>query len=618
MMWDSIWRPKSHSPTDPVRRDPLSIGIAFLVNIGYSGAISGFGATLVGSFILGALGLGASLASGLLFQQKPTQQSSSDRQVTVRQSIGARVRFYGRVKVGGTLWFLDVANGALYSAITLNEGEIAGIYQIYLNDSLVTLDEFGRVIEAPYSFTDPDTGSYKVARLLFKYGTADQTVHQILDDAFPVITAAYRLRGVANVLAEFQEVPQDQIANVYPQLNPAVFIVMDASKVSRLLYNDYAWSSNAADVIYDYLTAKDGAGFAYGGGYLTSQIHTPSFVNFASLCQELFYLKNGSNIAQYTAHGGYGLNEEMRDVLPRMLASCDAELYLTTDAKIGIRGGKYVEPTLVIDGALGHILNADFRRGQQALAAFNELTVTYVEPNLDYQEVEAQPWIDIDNTALIGRPITARLDLSMVYHHAQARHLAKIHTHKNNPEWIGTIVTNFYGLNAIDEQMVRIKFAPLMIDQNFRITRLRFITNETGITGAEISVSSLSASAYEWDPELEEGTGPADPPDTSTPADLPPPDDIVVTVKERVVSGGTVGLYIEVTWTEPDRTALSQDVQYRPVGGDWLPMSVSDGVGLAESGIVNEGDDYEVQVRTRSPAGASGPWTAPIPVTAEI
>ncbi len=51
--------------------------------------------------------------------------------------------------------------------------------------------------------------------------------------------------------------------------------------------------------------------------------------------------------------------------------------------------------------------------------------------------------------------------------------------------------------------------------------------------------------------------------DALSPIDLPPPADFAVTVKERTVSGSTVGLYFEATWTEPDRTALGQQVQYR-------------------------------------------------------
>src|SRR5690606_13892295 len=112
-------------------------------------------------------------------------------------------------------------------------------------------------------------------------------------------------------------------------------------------------------------------------------------------------------------------------------------------------------PQLVLDMDKGHIISADFRHGQSALAAFNELTITYTEPSLDFQETECDKWIDSANIALRGQVLSEALPLQGVPHFAQARCLGKIYTRKRNPEFIGTIVTNFYGLNAIGEETVR-------------------------------------------------------------------------------------------------------------------------------------------------------------------
>jgi hypothetical protein len=45
-------------------------------------------------------------------------------------------------------------------------------------------------------------------------------------------------------------------------------------------------------------------------------------------------------------------------------------------------------------------------------------------------------------------------------------------------------------------------------------------------------------------------------------------------------------------------------------------MSVSDGVGLAESGVVTTGADYDVRVRTRSPGGQFGDYSPNITIEA--
>lgn len=532
----------------PAHADPLSIGVAFLVNIGYGGAISGLGATIIGSLILGAGAIGLQLLSSAIFT--PTQQGPkpSDRQSTIRQAIGPRVRFYGRVKVGGTMWFFENAGGILYIGTTISEGLISSIEEIWLNDQQVTLDVNGYVANAPYLL--PATGN-SVARLFFKYGTADQTVFDVLDTAFSQVTDAHRLRGVAVALAQFQEVDAENVPIVYPNYVPQLRLVIHASVVMSVRTGVLIYSTNPADIIYDYLTAVDGAGFPYGAGYSVDEINLASFQNFAALCDEPVPLKAGGTERRYKLSGGYGLNEQMRTVLPRLLSACDANLYLGTDGKIAIRGGQFVEPTLVLDDTLGHIVSGEFRKGQNALAAFNELTITYTEPSLDYQEAEAQVWVDTENIALRGRVLPERLDVLFASSHAQARRLGKIFTHKNNPRWIGKIITNYYGMNAVTEETVRVKFSPLGIDESFAIQSTRILD---GLTGVELTIASLSASAYDWDAATEEGEGPLTPPDL---VDTIPPNP-VNTVVATAGSGR-----VDFTWNHPSSANISGTRLYR-------------------------------------------------------
>ena len=506
--------------TTPALADPLSIGVAVLVNIGWAGTITAAGAWLVGAAVIGVGVLGASLVVQAL-SPRPPEPKPSERQSTVRQAVAPRVRFYGRVKVGGTLWFFETNGPRLYLGVTLNEGEISEIVEIWLHDQIVTLDVNGRVNEAPYK-----SGSNQYARLLFKMGASDQTVHSVLDDAFDSVGTDHRLRGVANVLAVFLEVKPEDVADVYPNYIPQVRIVMDSSLVKDVRTGLRGYSDNLADVIYDYLTGVDGAGFPYGAGYSESEVDLASFQAFAELCDEPVPLKAGGSVARYIAAGGYGLNEEMRDVLPRMLRACDGDLYFTSAGKIGIRGGKWVEPVLTLDDSLGHIIDATFRRGQAALAAFNELTVVYTEPTQDYQEAEAQVWVDETNQALRGKVLSEKLEVLWAPNHSQARRLAKIHTAKSNPRWSGTVITNFYGLNVIGEQTITIKFSPLGIDETFEVMGYKFLDE---LTGVELTVRSLDASAYAWDAEAEEGEGPAVPPDTTDTVITGPVTDVVAT-----------------------------------------------------------------------------------------
>lgn len=537
--------------TTPAHADFVSIGVALLVNIGWTGAITGVGAWLVGAAVIGVGILGASLLAQQL-TGRPGEGKPSDRQATIRQAIGPRVRFYGRVKVGGTLWFFETAGAWVYVGVTLNEGEISAIQEIWLNDQEYTLDNNGYVDDAQYR-----VGSTKVAQLFFKMGTDNQTVHAELDAAFATVTTDHRLRGVANLLARFREVAADQIGRVYPNYIPQARIVMDASLVKDVRTGNRGFSANPADVIYDYLTGVDGAGFPYGAGYSESDIDLPSFQAFADLCAQPVPLKGGGSVARYLLAGGYGLNEEMRDVLPRMLRACDGDLYFTAEGKIGIRGGEWVEPTLTLDDSLGHIIDATFQQGQGALAAFNELTIVYTEPSQDYQEAEAQVWVDTDNIALRGKVLPEKLDVLWAPNHSQARRLAKIHTAKSNPRWSGTIITNFYGLNVIGERTINIKFSTLGIDESFEVISYRFLDEFTGV---ELQVRSLDASAYEWDPDTEEGEGPSVPPDTT--------DTVITDPVENLVATPGTGL-VEITFDLPDSANVSGARIYQSTTDDF-------------------------------------------------
>lgn len=594
MSWDRIFRPRKYQHDDGVRRDPLSIGVAFLVNIGYSGAISGLGATLLGAAILGAAAIGLQFLANAIFTQTP---KATDRQATLRQALGPRVRFYGRNKLGGTLWFFESRDGKLYTAITLNEGEISEIHEVWLNDKQVDLDSEGRVTTDPYP--RPGGGSYVIIR--FKMGTAGQFAESLLTAAFPEVTSAHRLRGVAYVTAVFEEVAKDEISTVYPTGNPNVRVVADCSLVKSVRTGAQIYSDNNSDCIYDYLTARDGAGFPYGSGYLESQIDLASFQAFADVCDEPVPLKAGGTTKRYLLWGGFALTEQQREVLPRMLASCAAELYLTNEGKIGIRGGKWIEPELVLDDTLGHIISGEFRQGQKSLAAFNELTINYVEPALDYSEAEAERWLDTENIDLRGKVLPARADFAMAPNHSQARRLGKIYSGRQNPKWAGKIITNFYGMNAVNESVVRIKFSPLGIDEVFAINRVRVMDNMMNV---ELEVSSISPEIYEWDAATEEGTAPSIPPDTSTGTAPPPPDNIVI--EAATADGATV---FNISWDPPSRAALTQEVQYRRTGdASWLNAYVVQDQDVAQTGPVISGGYYDFQIRTLAPAGNPGAW----------
>jgi hypothetical protein len=596
--------------------DPISVAI--LSALGYSSAAGLLAPTavllsLVGNAVLAALpsillnvalAVGAAYLSGAFNPRNTDANTPSERQQTVRQSTGPRLKFYGRNMVGGQLTFFETNVGALYSQVVHNHGEIGGVVQYWLADKPVTVGGDGYVDDVQYN--NPGSGQQAgpgadLVKILHKPGSPDETAYSDLLAAFPsVYTTDHRLRGLFTTLTSYREVAAEFIAETYPQNAPSLRVVADMSKVRRVRQGDFAYSNNPGDCIYDYLVDPDGANKS------ASSVDLASFQAFANMCDVDYPKKGGGTVKRYIIATSYALNEQHRTVLDRMLASCDGELYITPAGKIAIRGGQWIEPTVTLDADLGHIINGEWQQGAGALAAFNRLAIVYTEPGLEYSEAEGQAWIDAANVALRGKILNSQIGLTAVPVHAQARRLAKIATHKANPLWTGTLTTNFYGLDCIGEQIIRIKFPELGIDTTFSIQKLEFLPDFTGV---RLTVASLTSAAYSWDAELEEGNGPTEPESTETPVDLSAPDDIVPVALERVLSGSDVGVYIRVDWTPLSRPALLVEVQYRlsPSGG-WLNMSTLSGEPAAESGLVDSGETYDIRVRTVSPAGVAGDW----------
>src|SRR5690606_6087193 len=168
----------------------------------------------------------------------------------------------------------------------------------------------------------------------------------------------------------------------------------------------------------DYLTHPDGY------GRQIDDIDVASFAAFAYVCDEVVPLASGSAEKRYTINGVYSLADDPDDVLRKMRAACDAELYQTAEGKIAIRGGKWEAPTVTIRDS--DILAHSMEQGNNALSAFNELKVFYTSAAHDYQTMEATPWsneADQDERGVLS----SELRLDMVASASQARRLAKIH-----------------------------------------------------------------------------------------------------------------------------------------------------------------------------------------------
>lgn len=567
-----------------------------LLAVGVPGTILGIStASLIG----GALAIGASVALSALTRPKLSPGPTPQAQAVINQSAGARIRGYGRAKLGGTRAFWDSRNGILYQAVMFHSGEVDAIEEWYAGDLKLTLNSSG-------STTNPPVAGYIDTEYFL--GRPNQGASSLLRAGFPSIwTAAHQLKGIAYVVVTFDSPEAEKYQEVFPEgYNTPIRVVARLSKVYDPRTGATAWSDNAALCILDYLTHPD--------GYRRSiaDIDVDSFAAFANVCDQSVPLKAGGSERRYRLWGIYSLTEDPQDVLQRMCATCDAELYQTASGKIAIRGGVWTAPTVTIEDR--DILGHQLEQGNNKFAAFNELKILYTSPKHDYQAMEAPPWVDTAAQAEQG-PLPSDLSLDLVPSASQARRLAKIHRAKSNPRWRGTITTNLTGLNALGERIIRVVLPELGINDTFLVTSFSISPD---LTGCEIGVLSLDASAYAWTTAEEADEAPV-PQNTRPDLTIAAPANLTLRVVNRQVSAGTVGAAIRATVSAPSRPGLSLEAEYRPVGGQWEAMSVASGVLEAYSDVVNDGQTYEVRARWRTAQNTAGAWSPikSIPVVAD-
>lgn len=570
---------------------PVAVGNA-IIGVGVLGSI----ASTVGTI---ALGLGASYIASLL--NRPSQPKPSDGQVEARQSVPPRIWHYGRVKTSGSLAFYESRGGALYKAVLLSSREIDGFEQIYLNDSPMEIDGAGWVQTAPFA-----NGSNPLARIAIHVGTDDQAADGFLTGTFSEWTANHRLRGTAYIVAYFKTGPDTEFQSHYPSGEPQVSALLRGAKLYDPRKDStveggsgahrhsnkatWEWSDNPALVILDYLTHEDGYDRPI------AKMHLPSFIALANICDEAVPLAAGGTERRYRIATSIAMTDPRKDILARLLEACDAQLYPRQDGKQAIRGGKWAAPTVTIDADLGHVLETNFAP-PDAMSRFNELSIQYLDPLLDYVENEGTPWQDVDDIAATGQLVTVPADLVQIPSHSQARRLAKIRMARENSDWVGEVVTNLVGLNVIGERVITLNWPELNINGPYWVEGGPELLPD--FSGVRLSLRSANAAAYNWT-TAEEGTSTSVPPDTSPDLSLEPPE---ITLSQ------IAGPAIRADWTPSQALNRSYEVEYRTdVGSEYTAMTVADTRDSAESGTVAVGT-YQVRIRNIAGPQAIGQWS---------
>ncbi len=432
-------------------------------------------------------------------------------------------------------------------------------------------------------------------------GTADQAASPILTGTFPWWTAQHQLKGLAHSVVEYVLPPKaaTNFQKVFPNGKPDLRVVVRGSATYDPRNGTTYWSRNAANCILDFLThaRTDATTGRVWQLVPLSRIHQASFADFANLCDEDVPLAAEGSEKRYALDGTYRLDEEPREVLRRMLATCDAELVAFPDGTVGIRGGWFEEPRITLTDR--DLIGAEYAQGNDKMAAFNRLTWTFTDELNDFQVVQGDPWDDAEAQAS-GELLTKSVDLSMVHSHSQRRRLAKITTAKGNPRHKFTGVSaKLPALALLGERVVRVISDAFGINAVFTIDRFEAAGD---LSGATLDLSSIDASAYAWDPASEEGQRPAVPVNATVVATVPTPQSVTLdpvlqavsgetsVVRARAAAAASPGDQFQSYWTLAGRYRLAGSTD------DWTPAT-ADGDTAVLTGILSDGQTYKVQVQ---------------------
>ncbi|MEH3121162.1 MAG: hypothetical protein PGN16_04145 [Sphingomonas phyllosphaerae] len=207
------------------------------------------------------------------------------------------------------------------------------------------------------------------------------------------------------------------------------------------------------------------------------------------------------------AHRNAGEGSEPKAVLGALLACCDGWMASREDEALVPYSGRYYEPTVTLGP--DEIISYTVEDGIEDEAALNNINVTYVSAEHDYNEVDTNPWTDEDDITRRGALRSADLK-NQVPSHAQARRLAKRKMAQTMAPKRGTVSLmssgsavlsqRFINLRLIEGEGTEDEFAPYIGPAE--ITDVRRNLQTGGLSASWIAADpNIDA----WNPATEEG-----------------------------------------------------------------------------------------------------------------
>lgn len=535
------------------------------------------------------------LASALLNRPEVSRQ---EMMATIDETDGPRIRAYGRNLMGGNRVFFEARDGRLYQIVVFHHGSVDGLIRVWIDGSPVNRNEATGEIER-----------YKY--VFFRDGSGQGGQYEPVLLAFPTLwTTDHRLQNQATFCSVWGDPSDEDFPKVFPKgAQTQVQVEVRGLRVKNLDTDETEYSDNAGFCIYHFFTNPNGWGFQ------ESVMDTEIWQYFASVCRQPISLALGGTEPRYRLSGYYTLEDPLRDVTARMLATCDAQIYETAEGLIGILGGRWSVPDVTITAQ--DILSLKME-DVDPFTSYNVLQGKFVSPAHGYQPTEVQERTNEALLATQGRRVDL-LDVEMCPSGTQLQRLMKIREAKNNREQRGIMTTTRVGMKARFPKgdgihTIRISAPDEGLDGVFEVLSHRFFVDGT----CEIGFGSI-VDPYPWSPSAEETPLPPTLASLSGPgANIPVPVNPVLVQEREVISGDVQAVKLSLSVNDPDRDGLELwaqiaigDVPVNNVGALGRFVEMPGSQLTAESGILADGQTYTVRYRWRG----HGSWIKAGPIT---
>ncbi|MBU2359709.1 MAG: hypothetical protein KKB02_12380 [Alphaproteobacteria bacterium] len=560
-----------------------SIGIA----IGTAALNVGLSLTAATAIGVGAANIAQAFAVSLFLRAITPKPGIPKQQIraTINQATGPRTRLYGQGLLGGTRAFWEVLGNGLYQIIVMNHGRLDGLIDYWLDGRPVTVVD--------NAVTDSLYGNNVL--LYFKNGASGSEGgdYALPKEKFPTLwTDNHKLMAQATVFTRFLAPGAEKFARAFPKgANTDVQIEARGARVYDFRTGLTGYSDNATLCIGDYLTHPDGYRLR------DADLDAAIWADHADVSDAGIVRRAGGTRAQYRLWGTYGFNEEPKSVLARMLTTCDAQVYQTAEGKVGIMGGFYQAPDVTITA--DDIFKFVLVDGTEKLDAFNVVKGIYTSADHDYQDTEADPWVN--DAALLTQPERAtQFDADMVPDHGQMRQLMKLHMNRQNRPFTLSITTNLVGIKAffprgVSYHVIRVVNPDMDFNEVCEVMappRMFAEADENGVLQwrCQFELAGIDIAWNQWDPATEEGDAPIAPAVLETEG-IPTP---VITVLEQFAAGAGQGVRVTIADINRPDLVFAAQIRLSP-SGPWSAMVATEFT--AESVGRTIGSTYDVRVK---------------------